>query len=124
MQIEYDELLTQSKCALCECYKPGYVQKYVDRFEHCAACPYVEKVKKLCSSLDNAIDEIEDYTTNEYAKAVYDFYYVKNPSVIKNSDHSLHTFKEVFGDSFETLPVQLRNSLVGLVEDFGTYKLK
>ena len=68
--------------------------------------------------------EIESFVRNVYAKAVFDLYSPKKPKLVRRLTKEVFTWDEAFGDNFDKIPLSLKESLVGLVEGSGKYKLK
>ena len=75
------------------------------------------EIKKACK-------EITDFVCNSYAKVVFEKYNPKKPRLVRRLTKEVLTWDEAFGNNFEAIPLSLRESLVGLIEDSGKYKFK
>ena len=78
----------------------------------------------LCVEQKKMCDDIKDFICNVYAKKVFDFYNPKKPKLVRCLTKEVFTWDEAFGSDFSKIPSSLRESLVGLVEGSGKYKLK
>ena len=76
------------------------------------------------SEMDQIIKQIDSLIEGDYAKAVFEYYQKKSPSLIRIRTGETVSWKDAFGDSFDEVSKSLRHSLVGLVEGGGRYKMK
>ena len=82
------------------------------------------EVKKLKIQSKKLCEEIDSFVLDVYARAVFDVYSIKKPRLIRRLTKEVFTWDEAFGNDFEKIPSSLKESLVGLVEGSGRYKLK
>lgn len=76
------------------------------------------------SEIETLIQKIDALVEGEYSRAVYSYYSVKEPLLIR-----IHTGEEVkwldaFGSDYEKTTPGQRQALVGLVEGGSMYKFK
>lgn len=121
----YDELeraVDIQSCGICNCYNNGTVKTHVDRFASCN-CTKSDELKKIAARVDRIEAEADDFAENKYAYEVFLYYSQKKPNLIRNADDEVVSWKEAFGDKFDEVPKTLKQSLIGLVEKFGRYRL-
>ena len=68
--------------------------------------------------------KISELVEGVYAEEVFRYYAKKQPSLIRIHTGEEVTWKDAFGDAFESVSKSLRHSLVGLVEGGGQYTIK
>ena len=73
--------------------------------------------KRMCADIRRFLCEV-------YAKKVFDVYSLKKPKLVRRLTNEVVTWDDAFGTDFSKIPASSRESLVGLVEGGGKYKLK
>ena len=119
---ELGEAVDCQRCGVCNQYNNGKVKKHVERFANCS-CVESEKLKDVAARIDRIEAEVDEFVENKYAYEVFQYYSQKEPKLIRNTDEEVVSWKEAFGDKFDEIPKSLKNSLVGLVEKYGRYRL-
>lgn len=109
-------------CGSCERYNSGNVKLFVDRFSECD-CKRKDILITLAAQADQTQADAISYLENEYAAEVFRYYSAKQPNLIRRATGDVVTWKEAFGEDFDSVSRTLRHSLVGLVEDSGRYQL-
>ncbi len=76
------------------------------------------------NELDSLINQIFALIEGDYSRAIFDYYSVKKPLLIRNLTGETVQWLDAFGDSFEATTIGQRHSLVGLIEGDGRYRIK
>jgi len=107
----------QKKCRRLE------VQEYnlssrIDNIPH-----GTDEFERVTQDLKTLRDEIDIFIENEYAECVFNYYSKKQPKLVESSSGAVVSWSDIFGNSFAELSKNLRHALVGLVEDYGQYRI-
>lgn len=77
------------------------------------------------SKLERIIEEKDSFIENIYALQVFEKYKKSKPKLVRLRTQEVVLWTDAFGEDFEKIPLPLRHSLVGLVEDdHGKYIFK
>ena len=76
------------------------------------------------SEADRLVNEIDAFIEGEYSEAVFRYYKVKKPKLIRIATDEEYTWDQAFPESFDEVSKSLRHSLVGLIEGGGRFRLK
>ena len=76
------------------------------------------------SKAEKLAEEIDQFIESDYSEAVFDYYRIKKPQLIRISTGEEYSWDQAFGTSYADISPSLKHSLVGLVEGGGRYKLK
>ena len=120
----WEKAQDKARCYSCEHFTDGVVDFFAERHKNCAGCPKQKKVSKLAENVDCINSETEEFILNTYAKAVFDYYSLTKPLLVRGTTGETIAWEEAFGTQFDEVPKTLRYSLVGLAEGFGRYKIK
>lgn len=121
---QLEEMIGEANCGGCKSYDSGTVKYHADRFKKCTDCENRDSICKLAQSLDEVLEEINNFIEGNYARSVFEFYSLKEPTLIRRATGEEVAWKQAFGDDFEMVTKSLRHSLVELIEGDGRYQLK
>jgi hypothetical protein len=119
IEAAYNKVQKKARCITCGAYE-GIKIPFRERYQHCVVwCKYKDEVKRVHLDLVNISDERDECDNNVYAKVVYDIFSGKQPMLIRRQTGERVSWREAFGDDFETLSKGDRGSLVCLVDSGG-----
>ncbi len=120
---KYDEAVESCGCIKCEKYNRGNVLKLADRHTKCEGCKDYSKIVKIAIELEDVEREKEEFV-EEFAKIIFDYYSKRKPELIRNVDNKKVNWDEDYGCEYDRLSKALKESLVGLFDGDGRYRLK
>ena len=83
-----------------------------------------DEKSKSNKDLKKAENELEDFIRNKYAKVVFETYSTKNPKIKNIFSGEVKRWNDIYGLNFNKLSPCLKEGLVGLIEQYGAYRLK
>lgn len=118
----YDDVTEKAKCHRCEKYYRGNVDKELDRHNNCLSCDMYSIVEQAAKEEDIAVLELERLI-DQYAQEVFEFYCKYKPHLRNKKTGETVTWIDEYGEDFSVLSTIQRHSLVGLIENYGSFEV-
>lgn len=124
LDAKYEELVKKTQCRACPKYIAGKLPAYAEHFPDCGSCEKYPAVLEMINQLDDIPVKAAALMEGDYAKAVFDTFAAKAPTLVNISSGEACAWKDIFGSDFGALSAELRRDLAGLIEGTGHYRMK